>query len=128
MDKKPRIAEATEEFQCVLLRDLRMTPLLEAMLYRDARKALQIVLKMLWKRGEDPCLALGMVWTFGREKYGEKAASAWQTLDSNLVLWNKAWRHFCDGDKQDEESGLPALWHLLFNLLAIRWRQIPCTM
>lgn len=59
-------------------------------------------------------MALGEVMTYGAAKYG---ADNWQGVEPRRYI-AALLRHlmaYMDGQEQDEESGLPHLWHVLTN-------------
>lgn len=55
--------------------------------------------------------------TFGAKKY---APSSWRTVpDAKERYWDAVGRHLLEAQGVDEESGLPALAHLAWNVLAL---------
>ncbi|WP_153188660.1 dATP/dGTP diphosphohydrolase domain-containing protein [Candidatus Magnetaquicoccus inordinatus] len=126
---KPRIAEAVDDFEDVWPIICDQYSLFALLLAKDTEGAINNVMRTIHEsrvsctKDEAVAFAIGSVWTFGRQKHGEQAKGAWRTYD-RTELWNKVWRHYCDGDGNDAESGLPARWHMLFNLLAIRWQEL----
>ena len=59
-------------------------------------------------------MALGEVMTYGAAKYG---ADNWQGVEPRryIVALLRHLMAYMDGQEQDEESGLPHLWHVLTN-------------
>lgn len=69
-------------------------------------------------KGFDKALrAVTEVGTFGAQKYTD---NGWRTVPNGSVRYADAlWRHLLASDERDDQSGLPHLWHALWNLMAI---------
>ena len=68
--------------------------------------------------------AVTAVREYGTEKYGDP--ENWQQVEPQRYrdALYRHWLAYLDGDKCDEESGLPHLWHVACNvafLIAMEW-------
>lgn len=68
--------------------------------------------------------AIARVMMFGAKKY---AVNNWQQIDDPKRYINALYRHlnaWCEGEKNDKDSGFSHLWHVGCNALFIIWMEL----